>query len=115
MRISDWSSDVCSSDLIFAWLEGVAAAGEDMLIGFDFSAAFAFADAGAYFPQWSETPVDIRALWALVERLARGDPHYEAGAFLAPPDARPHFPPGPGEGGHLFPPGSVPPPLLQTY
>src|SRR3546814_11797100 len=56
MRISDWSSDVCSSDLI----------------GFDFSAAFAFADAGAYFPQWSESPADIRALWSLVERLARG-------------------------------------------
>src|SRR3546814_9554005 len=62
-----------------------------MLIGFDFSAAFAFADAGAYFPQWSESPADIRALWSLVERLARGEPHYEAGAFLAHPAARRHF------------------------
>src|SRR3546814_16017887 len=73
-----------------------------MLIGFDFSAAFAFADAGAYFPQWSESPVDIRALWALVERLARGDPHSEAGAFLAHPDARRPFPHGRGEVGDLF-------------
>ena len=91
---------------ILAWLENVAAAGEDMLIGFDFSAAFAFADAGAYFPQWSESPADIRALWSLVERLARGDPHYEAGAFLAHPEARRHFRHGRGEVGDLFAPGA---------
>src|SRR3546814_9787564 len=62
-----------------------------MLIGFDFSAAFAFADRGAYFPLWSESPPDIRALWALVERLAGGDPHLESGAFLAHREARRHF------------------------
>ena len=76
---------------ILAWLEDVAAAGENMLIGFDFSAAFAFADHGAYFPGWVDTPSDMRALWALVERLAGGDPHYEAGGFLAHPEARRHF------------------------
>lgn len=76
---------------ILEWLESVAAAGENMLIGFDFSAAFAFADRGAYFPGWAESPADTRALWALVERLARGDPHYEAGGFLAHPEARRHF------------------------
>ena len=91
---------------ILAWLEDVAAAGEDMLIGFDFSAAFAFADAGAYFPEWSESPADIRALWSLVERLAHGDPHYEAGAFLAHPDARRHFRHGRGDVGDLFAPGA---------
>jgi hypothetical protein len=91
---------------ILAWLEDVAAAGEDMLIGFDFSAAFAFADRGAYFPEWNESPADIRALWSLVERLAHGDPHYAAGAFLAHPDARRHFRHGRGDVGDLFTPGA---------
>ena len=76
---------------ILAWMEGVAAAGEDMLIGFDFSAAFAFADQGRYFPEWSESPPDMRALWSLVERLATDDPHYEPGGFLAHPEASRHF------------------------
>ena len=90
---------------ILEWLEGVAAAGENMLIGFDFSAAFAFADHGAYFPGWAESPADTRALWALVERLAGGDPHYEAGGFLAHAEARRHFRHR-GEAGDLFEAGA---------
>lgn len=90
---------------ILGWLEGVAATGEDMLIGFDFSAAFAFADHSAYFPGWAESPADMRALWALVERLAGGDPYYEAGGFLAHPEARRHFRHR-GEAGDLFEAGA---------
>jgi hypothetical protein len=90
---------------ILDWLEGVAAAGENMLIGFDFSAAFAFADHGAYFPGWAESPADMRALWALVEHLAGGDPHYEAGGFLAHSEARRHFRHR-GEAGDLFEAGA---------
>ena len=100
---------------ILAWLEGVAATGEDMLIGFDFSAAFAFADAGVYFPEWSESPADIRALWSLVERLAHGDPHYEAGGFLAHPDARRHFRHGRGDVGDLFAPGAGRLRIVEQY
>jgi hypothetical protein len=90
---------------ILDWLEGVAAAGEDMLIGFDFSAAFAFADHGSYFPGWAESPADMRALWALVEQLAGRDPYYEAGGFLAHPEARRHFRHR-GEAGDLFEAGA---------
>jgi hypothetical protein len=54
---------------ILDWLEDIVADGADMLIGFDFSAAFAFADHGSYFPEWSESPADMRALWALVVRF----------------------------------------------
>jgi len=60
---------------ILAWLQDVAASGTDMLIGFDFSAAFAFADRGAYFPEWLDSPAGIAGLWALVENLAAADPH----------------------------------------
>lgn len=76
---------------ILAWLEDIAAAREDMLIGFDFSAAFAFADRGTYFPEWIDSPPDMPALWSLVERLAGDDPHYEAAGFLAHAEARRHF------------------------
>ncbi len=96
---------IWSRSEILEWLEGVAAAGENMLIGFDFSAAFAFADHGAYFPGWAESPADMRTLWALVERLAGGDPHYEAGGFLAHPEARRHFRQR-GEAGDLFEAGA---------
>lgn len=91
---------------ILAWLDGIAAAGEDMLIGFDFSAAFAFADRGAYFPEWTESPENIVQLWGLVERFAQDDPHYEPGGFLTHPEARRHFRHAAGDVGDLFAPGA---------
>lgn len=100
---------------ILNWLEQVAATGSDMLIGFDFSAAFAFADRGAYFPEWKDTPSDLRALWALVDRLAGEDPHFEAGSFLRHPDARRHFRHGRGEVGDLFQPGAGRLRIVEQY
>ncbi|WP_137752191.1 hypothetical protein [Sphingopyxis sp. L1A2A] len=91
---------------ILAWLQDVAASGTDMLVGFDFSAAFAFADCGGYFPEWDESPADITRLWALVEQLAAADPHYEIGGFLAHPEARRHFRHAQGDVGDLFAPGT---------
>jgi hypothetical protein len=91
---------------ILGWLEDVAALGADMLIGFDFSAAFAFEDRGAYFPEWADSPADLPALWTLVEGLAAADPHYEIASFLAHPEARRHFRHGRGEVGDLFEAGA---------
>lgn len=91
---------------VLYWLESVAASGDDMLIGFDFSAAFAFADLGAYFPLWADSPADLPALWSLVERLTAADPHYETGGFLAHPEARRHFRHGRDDVGDLFAPGT---------
>ena len=87
---------------IFDWLCDVAAQGTDMLIGFDFSAAFAFADRDAYFPQWPDSPPDMRALWALVARHAADDPHFEAHGFLNHAEARRHFRHAKGDVGDLF-------------
>ncbi|MDR6832491.1 MULTISPECIES: hypothetical protein [unclassified Sphingopyxis] len=89
-----------------AWLQDVARSRADMLIGFDFSAAFAFADRGGYFPEWDASPADITRLWALVERLAASDPYYEIGGFLAHPEARRHFRHAKGDVGDLFVPGT---------
>lgn len=91
---------------ILAWLEDVAASGMDMLIGFDFSAAFAFEDRGAYFPEWIESPANLPGLWSLVERLTKTDPHFEVGGFLAHPEARRHFRHAQGEVGDLFEAGA---------
>jgi len=87
---------------ILGWLLDVAAAGTDMLIGFDFSAAFAFADHGAYFPDWSESPADLPELWALVEQLCARDPHFGIDGFLSHPEARRHFRHAKGNVGDLF-------------
>ncbi|UNK78904.1 hypothetical protein MNQ96_15355 [Sphingopyxis granuli] len=97
---------VWSRGEVLAWLESLLAADADMLIGFDFSAAFAFADRDAYFPGWSDSPDRIRDLWALVERLAASDPHHEAGSFLAHPQARRHFRHPGGDVGDLFEPSA---------
>ena len=99
---------------ILRWLDGVAAAGEDMLIGFDFSAAFAFADHGAYFPRWTESPDDMPTLWALVERMAADDPHYEAASFLNHREARRHFRQR-GEVGDLFEAGAGRLRIVEQY
>jgi hypothetical protein len=55
---------------------------DDCLIGIDFSASLPFVDAGAYFPGWSESPPDARSLWALVDRIARAEPHLGAAHFV---------------------------------
>ncbi|MBD3731940.1 MAG: hypothetical protein IE934_04340 [Sphingopyxis sp.] len=91
---------------ILGWLLDVAAAGTDMLIGFDFSAAFAFADHGAYFPDWSESPADLPELWALVEQLCARDPHFGIDGFLSHPEARRHFRHAKGDVGDLFESGA---------
>lgn len=89
---------------ILDWLGALAASGTRALIGLDLSPAFPFADAGAYFPGWAESPADGPALWELVERLSAGDPHLSATSFVAHPHARRHFRQR-GDCGDLFPGG----------
>lgn len=91
---------------ILGWLLDVAAAGTDMLIGFDFSAAFAFADHDAYFPDWSESPADLPGLWALVEQLSARDPHLGIDGFLSHTEARRHFRHAKGDVGDLYESGA---------
>lgn len=74
-----------------AWIEQRIAARDDILIGLDVSAGLPFADLGAYFPGWEETPQDARALWSLIERHAREEPHFAANRFVAHPEASRYF------------------------
>ena len=64
---------------------------DEALVGMDLSPAFPFADAGAYFPGWSETPGDARALWAMVDQFCPGDPHLAANGFVDHPQASRYF------------------------
>ena len=66
-------------------------AGTDLLVGLDLSPAFAFLDEGAYFPGGPDSPADARALWAMVDALARDDADFAADGVLADPHLRRHF------------------------
>jgi len=61
------------------------------LVGFDMGISLAHADAGAFFPGWTETPRDARALWALVERICAAEAHLAVSTFVDHPEAARHF------------------------
>ncbi|NML04398.1 hypothetical protein [Sphingomonas sp. G-3-2-10] len=77
-----------SRPAILDWLIGL---NERALIGLDLSPAFPFADEGAFFPDWPETPADARSLWRMVDQLCAKDPHLAATSFVAHTEARRHF------------------------
>jgi hypothetical protein len=75
---------------------------ENTLVGFDMGISLAFADAGAFFPGWDESPPDARALWARVDALCSQDPHLSASSFVDHPEAARHFRRHGGREGDLF-------------
>lgn len=91
---------------VLDWLIAHATAGTDMIVGIDFSPAFPFVDAGAFFPGWSASPADARKLWALVDDLCAGDPHLSVSGFVDHPEASRHFRRHGGRLGDLFPGGA---------
>jgi hypothetical protein len=76
------------------------------LYGFDLSGAFAFADCGAYFPEWERSPPDVWGLWRLVEEYCAEEPDLAASAFHDHPEASRHFRRHGGRCGDLFTPGA---------
>lgn len=74
----------------------------DTLIGLDLGISLAFADRGAFFPSWAESPPDAKALWALVDRICAADPHLSAGSFVDHIEAARHFRRHGGREGELF-------------
>lgn len=73
------------------WLMTNAERGSDMLIGFDLSMGFPFADADAFFPGWEDSPQNATDLWALVDQLCTADFHLAANSFVAHPELSRYF------------------------
>ena len=64
---------------------------EDTLVGLDLGISLPFADCGAFFPGWRDSPPDARALWAMVDRLCAKDPHLAASSFVDHLEASRYF------------------------
>ena len=63
----------------------------DALVGLDLGISLPFADAGAFFPEWDESPPDARALWAFVDAACADDPHLSASSFVDHDQASAYF------------------------
>lgn len=63
----------------------------DTLVGLDLGISLPFADAGAFFPGWAESPTDARGLWAMVDAVCAADPHLSASSFVDHPQASAYF------------------------
>lgn len=63
----------------------------DTLVGLDLGISLPFADCGAFFPGWEDSPPDAPALWALIDRIARDEPNLGANAVVSHPALRPFF------------------------
>lgn len=97
------------------WMCEQAATQSDMLIGFDFSSSLAFADHGAYFPTWPESPATITKLWEMVDRLSEADPYLGANSILLHPEIHRHFRHGQGVVGDLFEAGGGRLRIVERY
>ena len=59
---------------------------DDTLVGLDLGISLPFADCGAFFPGWPDSPPDARSLWAMIDRICAGDPHLSASSFVDHPE-----------------------------
>lgn len=89
-----------SRDEVLDWL--VEELPADTLVGFDMGISLAFADHGAFFPGWTDSPSDARALWDMIDRLCADDPHLAASGFVDHFEAARHFRRHGGREGDLF-------------
>ena len=88
-----------SRDEVFHWLIHVMPPAT--LVGLDLGMSLPFADRGAFFPGWDDTPADAKALWAFVDGMC-DDPHFGENAFVDHPEASRHFRRHGGREGDLF-------------
>jgi hypothetical protein len=74
----------------------------DTLVGLDLGISLSFADRGAFFPGWADSPGDARALWTLIDELCADDPHLSVSSFVDHLEAARHFRRHGGREGDLF-------------
>lgn len=86
-------------DVLDALLESMP---DDCLVGLDLGISLPFADCGAFFPGWEESPPDALSLWALVEEICADDPYLSVSSLVDHPEASRHFRRHGGREGDLF-------------
>lgn len=64
---------------------------ENTLVGMDLGIALPFADCGAFFPGWGESPADALSLWALIDEICHDDPNLETNSFVDHPELTAFF------------------------
>ena len=74
---------------VFDWLLGEMP--DDTLVGLDLGLSLPFADRGAFFPGWAQSPPDAKALWAMVDAACADDRHLAATGFVDHPEAARFF------------------------
>jgi hypothetical protein len=75
---------------------------EATLVGLDLGISLPFADKGAFFPGWSDSPATARELWAMVDATCAEDPHLAASSLVDHIELRRHFRRHGGREGDLF-------------
>ena len=78
-----------SRDEVLHWLLHEMPSGT--LVGLDLGISLPFADCGAFFPGWADSPADAKALWAMVDEMCREDPHLAASSFVDHLEASRYF------------------------
>jgi hypothetical protein len=63
----------------------------DTLVGLDLGISLPFADCGAFFPGWADSPGDARALWAMVDAVCSAEPHLAVSSFVDHGEAAAYF------------------------
>jgi hypothetical protein len=75
---------------------------DDAVVGLDLGLSLPFADCGAFFPGWGDSPPDARSLWALIDRICAGDPHLSAASFVDHDEVARHLRRHGGRKGEFF-------------
>ena len=75
---------------------------EATLVGLDLGISLPYADCGAFFPGWSESPPDAPSLWEMVDWICADDPHLAASSLVDHPIASGYFRRHGGREGRLF-------------
>ena len=71
------------------------------LVGLDLGIALPFADCGAYFPHWLDSPSDARTLWALIDATCDKEENLGATAFVDHPEVMHYYRNGTQTGRHF--------------
>lgn len=59
---------------------------DDTLVGMDLGISLPFADCGAFFPGWDDSPRDAKSLWRMIDEICAEDEHLSASSFVDHPE-----------------------------